>query len=96
MYLLSCHLACLQLAIFYKVDDLVFSSKNQNSLTIACLLIEHIIPCHRVPVQSLSDRGTAFLSKLMKEVYKLLGLKEVNTTAYHPEMMGWWSDLTEH
>lgn len=33
----------------------------------------------------LSDRGTAFLSKLMKEVYKLLGLKKVNTTAYHPQ-----------
>ena len=63
----------------------VFPAKNQNSLTIARLLVEHIIPRHGVPTQLLSDRGTAFLSKLMVEVYKLLGLKKVNTTAYHPQ-----------
>ena len=66
----------------------VFPSKNQSSLTIACLLVEHIIPRHGVPVQLLSDRGTAFLSKLMEEVYQLLGLKKVNTTAYHPQTDG--------
>ena len=66
----------------------VFPSKNQNSLTIARLLVECIVPRHGVPVQLLSDRGTAFLSKLMKEVYKLLGLKKVNTTAYHPQTDG--------
>ena len=66
----------------------VFPSKNQNSLTIARLLVEHIIPRHGVPVQVLSDRRTAFLSKLMKEVYQLLGLKKVNTTAFHPQNDG--------
>ena len=66
----------------------VFPAKNQNSLTIARLLVEHIIPRHGVPTQLLSDRGTAFLSKLMVEVYKLLGLKKVNTTAYHPQTDG--------
>ena len=66
----------------------VFPSKNQNSLTIARLLIEQIIPRHGVPVQLLSDRGTAFLSKLMKEVYKLLGLKKVNIMAYHLQTDG--------
>ena len=66
----------------------VFPSKNQNSLTIARLLVEHFIPRHGVPVQLLSDRGAAFLSKLMKEVYQLLGLKKVNTTAYHPQTDG--------
>ena len=43
----------------------VFLAKNQNSLTIAKLLIEHIIPQHGVPSQLLSDRGPAFLSKIM-------------------------------
>ena len=66
-----------------------FPSKNQNTLTITCLLVEHmIIPWHGVPVQLLFDRGMAFLSKLMKEVYKLLGLKKVNTMAYHPQTDG--------
>ena len=52
------------------------------------LLVEHIIPRHGEPTQLLSDRGTAFLSKLMVEVYKILGLKKVNITAYHPQTDG--------
>jgi len=66
----------------------VFPAWNQTSLTIARLLVEHIVPRHGVPSQLLSDRGTAFLSKLMEEVYRLLGLKKVNTTAYHPQTDG--------
>ena len=34
----------------------------------------------------ISDGGTSFLSKLMKEVHKLLGLKTVNLLhTYHPQ-----------
>ena len=40
------------------------------------------------PHNFLSDRGASFLSNLMKEVYNLLGLKKVNTTAYHPQTNG--------
>ena len=36
----------------------------------------------------LSDRGSAFLSSLMKEVEELLGFHKVNTTAYHPQTDG--------
>ena len=43
---------------------------------------------HGVPTQLLSDRGASFLSNLMKKVYELLGLKKVNTTAYHPQTDG--------
>ena len=66
----------------------VFPARNQNSLTIARLLVENIIPRYGIPMELLSDRGAAFLSKLMADVYKLLGLKKVNTTAYHPQMDG--------
>ena len=66
----------------------VFPVKDQNSLTIAKLLIEHIIPRHGVPSQLLSDRGPAFLSKIMFELYNLLRIKKVSTTAYHPQTDG--------
>ena len=36
-------------------------------------------------LHNLSDRGTAFLSKLLAEVYQLIGMKKLNTTAYHPQ-----------
>ena len=36
----------------------------------------------------LSDRGANFLSKLMAEIYCLLGARKLNTAAYHPQSDG--------
>jgi hypothetical protein len=53
------------------------------------LLVREIISRHVVPSAILSDRGRAFLSGLLKEVPQLLvGFKEVNTSAYHPQTDG--------
>ena len=56
---------------------------HQCSLTIAHLLVEHVIIRHGVPAELLSDRGKAVLSKLLYEVYTLMGMKKSNTTLYH-------------
>ena len=66
----------------------VFPTKDQTALTVAQLLVREVIPRHGIPRQLLSDRGSVFLSKLMMEIYKLLGVKKVNTTAYHPQCDG--------
>ena len=62
-----------------------FPTKDQTALTIARLLVEHVIPRHGVPRELLSDWGAAFLSALLRDVSKLMGLRKVNTTAYHPQ-----------
>ena len=36
----------------------------------------------------LTDRGTNLLSHLMRDLCELLGIKKLNTTAYHPECDG--------
>lgn len=41
-----------------------------------------------MPSQVLSDRGAAFLSRLLKEICNLLGVKKINTMAYHPQTNG--------
>ena len=72
----------------------VFPARDQSALTIACLLVEKVVTRHGVPTQLLSDRGTSFLSNLMKEVYNLLGIKKVNTIVYHPQtdgLVGWFN-----
>ena len=66
----------------------VFPVSDQTALTIARLLVESIICRHGVPVELLSDRGRAFLSGLMQEVYQLMGIHKVATTAYHPQTDG--------
>ena len=59
----------------------VFATSDQTSMTIAELLVKNIVSQHGVPAELLSDQGTAFLSKLMFDIYKLLGIKKANTTA---------------
>ena len=68
----------------------VFAPWDQTSLTIAELLVEKVISRHGVPAELLSDRGQAFLSKLMIDVYQLLGIEKANTTAYPPPPPNRW------
>lgn len=51
---------------------------DQTALTIANLLVDHVISRHGIPVQLLLGRGAAFLSILMQEVCQLLGVNRVN------------------
>ena len=46
------------------------------------------MPFFGVPEALLSDRGTNLLSHLVLDVCKLLGIKKLNTTAYHPQCDG--------
>ena len=41
-----------------------------------------------IPEEILSDQGTQFTSKLMKEVGRLLSMKQLATTPYHPQCNG--------
>jgi hypothetical protein len=41
-----------------------------------------------IPQEVLTDQGTAFLSKTLKQVYRLLGIKGIRTTPYHPQTDG--------
>ena len=66
----------------------VFATQDQSALTIAKLFVQEVVCRHGVPSQLLSDRGKAFLSQLMMEVCRVLGVKKVNTTAYHPQTDG--------
>ena len=59
-----------------------------RGLTIANLFVREVVCRHGVPSQFLSDRGAAFLSQLMAQVCEVLGVKKVNTTAYHPQTDG--------
>ena len=59
-----------------------------KSLRIAKLLVEEVVPLFGVPEALLSDRGANLLSHLMQDVCTLIGVKKLNTTAYHPQCDG--------
>ena len=62
----------------------VFATSDQTSPMIARLLVEEVIASHGVPSELLLDCGTSFLSKLMVDVYKLMGTtKSLYTFSQH-------------
>ncbi len=41
-----------------------------------------------IPKEILTDQGTAFMSRTIRELYGLLGIKSVRTSVYHPQTDG--------
>ena len=66
----------------------MFPVPDQKAITLVKLLVEEVVPFFGVPEALLSDRGTNLLSLLMQDVCRLLGVKKLNTTAYHPQCDG--------
>ena len=64
---------------------MVYAAPDQKAQRIARLLAEELVPFCGVPEGVLSDRGTNLLSHLVQDVCRLLGIKKLNTTAYHPQ-----------
>ena len=67
---------------------LVFLVPDQKAERLARLLVNEVVPFCGVPEALLSDRGTNLLSHLMQDVCRLLGVKKLNTTAYHLQCDG--------
>ena len=61
---------------------------DQKSIRIAQILAEEVVPFFGVPEALLSDRGTNLMSHLMRDLCDLLGIKKLNTMAYHPQCDG--------
>ena len=66
----------------------VFAVADQTAETVARLFVEGVVCRHGVPQELLSDRGGNFLSALMQEVCRLMGVKKLNTSGYHPQCNG--------
>lgn len=62
--------------------------KDQTAEHVAKAFVEEIITRHGVPTRLLTDQGRNFVSSLMKEICKNLGIKKIQTTPYHPQSNG--------
>ena len=73
---------------FFSKWPLVFPVPDQKTTILVQLLTKEVIPLFGVPEALLSDRGTNLLSHLMYDVCAILGIKKLNTAAYHPACNG--------
>lgn len=65
-----------------------FAVPTIDTHVIAKLFVQEIIGRHGAPRKHLSDRGQNFLSKLLKEICRLVNTEKVFTTSYHPQTDG--------
>ena len=60
-----------------------YPAKNQKAVTTAKLVLD-FIRRYGFPEKFHSDQGQNFVEKVMKNLYKLTGIKQTTTTPYHP------------
>ena len=73
---------------------LAYVTPNQTAKTVAKYLYQGYISIFGAPARLLSDRGANFMSSVIDEMCKILGMKKLQTTPYHHRLMGWWRDHT--
>ena len=61
--------------------------KNIDAITVSEALV-NIFSRVGFPKEILTDQGTQFMSQIMKEVNRLLSIKQLRTTAWHPMCNG--------
>lgn len=58
---------------------------DQESETVAKTFVDYFICRYGCPLEVVTDQGANFMSSLMKNVCKLLKIKKICTSAYHPQ-----------
>jgi transposase InsO family protein len=61
---------------------------TQHAETVAREFVQNNILKYGIPEVILTDQGANFLSELFASVCKLLQIKKIQTTAFHPESNG--------
>ena len=67
---------------------LAYVTPDQTAKTIAKCLYLGYISIFGTPARLLSDRGANFMSSIIDEMYKILGIKKLPTTPFHPQTKG--------
>jgi hypothetical protein len=62
--------------------------EHQDAATIARVFVEEVILKFGIPQMILTDQGSNFMSEVFTNVCKLLKIKKIKCTAYHPESNG--------
>ena len=67
---------------------LAYVAPNQTAKTVAKFLYQGYISVFWALARLLSDRGANFMSSVIEEMCKILGIKKLQTMPYHPQTNG--------
>lgn len=69
---------------------------NKEAETVAQSFVSNFLLRYGLPDEILTDQGTEFLSSIFSETCKLLGIKQLHSTAYHHETLGSLENSHKH
>ncbi|KAL4154336.1 hypothetical protein QTP88_000215 [Uroleucon formosanum] len=61
---------------------------NKEANMVAYHFVTSFVCIRGIPQNLISDQGTEFLNKIFSETCKLIGVKRINTSPYHPQANG--------
>ena len=70
--------------------------ENKESDTVARAFVNNFILRFGIPQTVVTDQGTEFLAKVFKESANILGIKQINSTAYHHQTLGSLENTHKH
>lgn len=73
---------------FSKMVHFIPCSESSTSMDLAKIYLNHVFKLHGLPKSIISDRGPIFVSKFWTELLKLLSVKSIKSSAYHPQTDG--------
>ena len=79
------------MVVIDRLSKLLHAIPTTNEITsegVARLFRDHIWKYHGLPQQIISDRGPQFVSRFMRQLNNILGIKTAASTAYHPQTDG--------
>lgn len=62
--------------------------KNKDTVSVATAFVSNFILRYGIPRQIISDRGTEFVSSVIKEMCEILKIEQKTSTAYHHQSIG--------
>lgn len=65
-----------------------YAIKDKEAGTVAKSFVNNFILTFGIPREIVTDQGTEFLANVFKESAKILGIKQLSSTAYHHETLG--------
>jgi len=79
---------CLVVSDYYTRWPEVFPLPDQRATTVAKALIDGIVSHHGIPTTLHSDQGGSFDNEVLREVCRMVGIRKVRTSPYHPQSDG--------
>jgi len=62
--------------------------ENHEANTAAYHFVTQFVCLHGIPQSLVTDWGTEFISKIFKEVCRMLKIRQTSTITYHPQSNG--------